>query len=372
MHLRVNVSLKKSIDHSYAIHIGRGLLGQAARLLLPLRLPRRAAIVTDSHVDLLYAHGLVQTLLAGGFDVVEPVVFPEGEASKTRETKAWIEDRLLAARLGRDAWIAALGGGVVGDVAGFVAATYLRGIPFVQFPTTLLAMVDSSVGGKTGVDTPAGKNLIGAFWQPRAVITDTACLDTLPETEFHAGLGEIIKHAIIADADLFDRLVSRCRDLCRRADDFLPDVIRRNCEIKARVVESDEHESDSRKILNFGHTLGHAIETAANYTLLHGECIAIGMRYESRIANAMGILDVATLARIESLLDSAGFSHADSVAVSSHDLVALTRQDKKARDGRVEYVLPEAIGRMHRRASGYGIPVDDQIVLGVLEAARGR
>lgn len=368
----LSVNLSRTVDDSYSITVGEGALGRLGELLAPLKLPRRVAVVSDAVVFGLHGAKLRGALAAAGFEVAVEAVFPAGEAQKTRDTKAWIEDRLLDAKLGRDAWIAAFGGGVVGDMAGYTAATYLRGIAFVQFPTTLLAMVDSSVGGKTGVDTPHGKNLIGAFWQPRAVVADLALLATLPPQEFRAGSAEIIKHAVIADAEFLARLERDWEAFAARRGDVVADVVARNCAIKAGVVERDERESDLRKILNYGHTLGHAVETAADYTLLHGDCVAIGMRYEGRLAATLGLWSAADAARVERLLDAAGFAAADALAAGSDELVRLTYADKKARAGRVEYVFPAAAGVMHRGAGGYGVAVADGEVLPVLRELRGR
>ena len=328
--------------------------------------------MADARVYALHGAPVRAALEAAGFNVAAEAVFPAGEENKTRATKEWIEDRLLAAGLGRDSWICALGGGVTGDLAGYVAATYLRGIPFVQVPTTLLAMVDSSVGGKTGVDTPHGKNLVGAFWQPRAVISDLDLLVTLPPDQYRAGLAEVVKHAVIADAALFGRLEAQWGDLERRDGTTLAAVITQNCAIKASVVERDEREGDLRKILNYGHTLGHALETAANYSLLPGACVALGMRYEGELAVRLGLWTRDEARRVASLLDRAGFPPVDSVSASSEKLVELTRQDKKARAGRVEYVFPCKLGAMQRGEGGYGVRVEDADVLAVLREVRGR
>lgn len=368
----VSVSLRKEQDDSYVIHVGPGLLGDLSSRLAPLSLPRRVAIVSDKTVWSHYGAALKQALEDAGFQVAAEAVVEPGEQHKTRETKGWIEDQLLAARLGRDTWIAALGGGVVGDMAGFTAATYLRGVPFVQFPTTLLAMVDSSVGGKTGLDTPAGKNLIGAFWQPRSVIADIATLQSLPDDQYQSGLAEVIKHAVIADEALFAFLVAHWEAVSRRDADVLLDVVAWNCRIKASVVEADERESNLRKILNFGHTLGHALETAADYSLLHGVCVALGMRYEGRLAVQLGLWPAADAKAVEELLDVAGFPRTDAVDVPAASLVALTHQDKKARQGHVEYVFPAAIGTMHATPEGYGVRVEDQDVQECLRGLRRR
>jgi 3-dehydroquinate synthase len=368
----VTVSLRRVVDDSYTVSVGSGLLSAPADRLGPLRLPRRVAVVSDETVFRLHGAAFVDALAAAGFDVAVKAVFPAGESSKTRETKAWVEDRLLEARLGRDSWIAALGGGVVGDLAGFTAATYLRGIPFVQFPTTLLAMADSSVGGKTGIDTVHGKNLVGAFWQPKAVIADVDLLQTLSDEHFREGLAETIKHAVIADADFLAHLERALPQIVAREAAALIPIVVRNCEIKAGVVEADEREGDLRKILNYGHTLGHALEAAAEYALLHGACVSLGMRYEGRLARELGLWSEADAQRVEALLDAAGFAKLDALDVSSDILVELTAGDKKARGGKAEYVLPEKPGAMHRGADGYGLAVDAAVVTKVLRGIRGR
>ncbi len=368
----VDVSLRKAVDDSYRITVGPALLERAAGLLQDRKLPKRVAIVSDTGVYPLYGQTLRRALEAGGYEVAAEAVFEAGEASKTRTTKAWIEDRLLDARLGRDAWIAALGGGVVGDMAGFVAATYLRGIPFVQFPTTLLAMVDSSVGGKTGLDTPHGKNLVGAFWQPRAVIADVGLLGSLPADQFLAGLAESVKHAVIADAELFAFMRVEWERILARDPGVLQVLVARNCAIKARVVEQDEREGDLRKILNYGHTLGHAVETAADYAELHGMCVALGMIYEGRLAERLGLWSSGERQEVEAFLRQAGYPAVDTLAADSEILIRLTQADKKAREGKVEYVLPQRLGAMHRGERGYGVRVDDAEVLAVLREIRGR
>jgi 3-dehydroquinate synthase len=369
---QLSVTLRRTVDDSYPIFIGDGLFSRLGSLLRDRGLPKRVALVSDTSVFALHGPALRDALAAAGFAVAVEAVFPAGEEHKTRETKAWIEDRLLETKLGRDTWVAALGGGVVGDMAGYTAATYLRGIPFVQFPTTLLAMVDSSVGGKTGLDTPHGKNLIGAFWQPRAVIADLRMLATLPPVQVQAGLAEVIKHAVIADPEFFDYLQAVWPQVARLDPAVMGKIVHRNCAIKAGVVEKDERESDLRKILNFGHTLGHALETAADYRLLHGTCVAIGMRYEAELAAALGLLAASDVKRIQALLDQAGFPAVDDVEVSAAQLVELTKSDKKARGGHVEYVFPKQIGAMAQGERGYGIRVGDEQALPLLERIRGR
>jgi 3-dehydroquinate synthase len=300
---------------------------------------------------------------------VEVLEIPAGEAHKTRESWARLTDALLAAGLGRDAAIVALGGGVVGDLAGFVAATYMRGIPYVQVPTTLLAMIDSSIGGKTGVDTPAGKNLVGAFHPPAAVIADVEALATLPHAQRRAGVAEAIKHGVIADARYFERIAARLPQLLDEpAGEDMRDLILRSIEIKSDVVCRDEREGGVRKILNFGHTLGHAIEAESEYRLLHGEAIAIGMVLEARLAERLGIAESGTAAEVQEAVARAGLPEHMPPSMTADRVVASTHADKKARAGAVEYALPVAIGRMAGESHGWSIPVSDDAVRELLAA----
>jgi 3-dehydroquinate synthase len=344
---------------TYQVVVEPGALGNAVALLAPVIESRRVAIVTDTHVDHLYARRLSAQLAgANVFSIAA------GEAAKTRDTWARITDDLLDAGFGRDTLIVAVGGGVVGDLAGFVAATYMRGVPFVQVPTTLLAMIDASVGGKTGVDTAAGKNLVGAFHQPALVVADPNVLATLPVNHFRAGLAEALKHGVIADAAYFERIAGS-RELTARDERFLTDLIAESVRIKASVVARDEKESGLRKVLNFGHTIGHAIESVSNYQLLHGEAVAIGMALESTLAERLGIAASGTSDAIREALDAIGLP-STFPALDRSAVLAATKSDKKARAGRVEYALPSTVGRMAGEASGWSIPVDDDAVSEVL------
>jgi 3-dehydroquinate synthase len=274
---------------------------------------------------------------------------------------------LLAASLGRDTTIIALGGGVVGDLAGFVAATFMRGVPYVQVPTSLLAMIDASIGGKTGVDTPAGKNLVGAFHQPAAVVADTAVLASLPLDHLRAGLAEAIKHGVIADAAYLDDVeqVAATIDRLDVASDALLNLVARSIEIKADVVRRDEREGGVRKILNFGHTIGHAVELCSGYSLLHGNAVAIGMAYEGALAERLGVAEHGTSERVRHAVRVAGLPERRPPTMSADDIVRATRGDKKARAGRSEYALPNRIGEMSS-AGSWSVPVDDEIVREIL------
>jgi 3-dehydroquinate synthase len=357
----------------YRAWVAPGLLDRVGELTTESAPAHRYAIVTDAEVGPRYAERVARSF--GGATEPLVVTIPAGEAHKTRDTWARVTDELLAERLGRDSAIVALGGGVVGDLAGFVAATFMRGIPYVQVPTTLLAMVDASIGGKTGVDTPAGKNLVGAFHQPVAVIADPAALGTLPDAHLRSGMAEVIKHGVIADADYFDQVLDALpAALARRGDDWLGSVtaiVIRSIEIKASVVNRDERENGLRKTLNFGHTLGHAIELCDHYRMLHGEAVAAGMVLESALAERAGIAERGTVDRVREAVAAAGLPTRRPPAHDPARLLAATRADKKARGGRVEYALPARIGVMACADRGWSCPVSDELVLEVLTDCAG-
>ncbi len=363
---KVRVNLKKAEDRSYDILVGAGLLERIGPDLAEAGLAARYVVVSDANVAALYGEGVLESLEKAGLDA-SLVVFPPGEKSKCRDEKARIEDALFSLKLGRDSALLALGGGVTGDLSGYVAATYNRGIPFVQVPTTLLAMADSSVGGKVGIDTPAGKNLLGAFHQPWRVYIDVKTLDTLPEREVRAGLAEVIKHAIIRDAEFLGYLENNLQRILSLDAEVLEGLAETNCAIKGAVVEEDEKEGDLRKILNFGHTLGHAMEKLSDYEMLHGEAVGVGMVLELRLAEQLGFLAKSDLDRASRLLERAGLGLPERLPGSPEAAVEATRLDKKARGGRAEYVLPEALGRMKRGERGYGIPVEEEEALSLLK-----
>ncbi len=303
------------------------------------------------------------------------LTIPAGEASKTRATWAQLTDDLLASGFGRDSAIIALGGGVVGDIAGFVAATYMRGVPFVQMPTSLLAMIDAAIGGKTGVDTPAGKNLVGAFHHPALVIVDPSALSTLPLTHVRNGLAEAIKHGVIASRADFDWIGANLAALAREggpSGELADRLVRHNVEIKASIVARDERESGARKTLNFGHTIGHAVESLSGYTMLHGECVAVGMVVEARIAALVGVADASLADTIGGLLRAAGLPTSVPKSMASAAILVATRSDKKAQAGTVEYALRPRLARWPGAGSGYGIPAPDAIVLDALSRSRGQ
>ncbi len=334
-------------DRSYAIKIAPGLLKQLGQECARLKLGRRCAIITDSIVGKKYARPAFESLVLAGFEPLL-IIIPAGEKSKRVSVVEKCFDRLAAHRLERKSFIVALGGGVVGDLAGFVAATYLRGIPFVQVPTTLLAQVDSSVGGKTGVNLQAGKNLVGAFYQPQLVLCDLDALKTLPNREYVSGLAEVIKYGVIYDAILFAQLERQLPKLLQREAATLAAVIARCCEIKANIVGQDETESDLRAILNFGHTIGHAIENSSGYgKFLHGEAIAIGQVAAAKLSQTILGLPSADAERIEQLFVAAGLPVRIKLNGKRREkLFAAMRLDKKVSGGEIKFVLAEKIGKV--------------------------
>ena len=363
--MTVRVATAEQRTTSYDIIIGRGVLADLPDLAQAACPAARYAVITDSHVATLYGEKLVARCRDATLQV-ELLEFPAGEWNKTRETWARLSDRMLAAQLGRDSAVVALGGGVVGDVAGFVAATYLRGVPYIQAPTTLLAMIDSSIGGKTGVDVPAGKNLLGAFHQPRLVVADMDLLGTLPAPQLAAGIAEAVKHGAIADADYFAFLEREHDAVTTKQPDALERLVRRSVEIKAGVVAADERETGRRAILNFGHTVAHAVEATAKFAVLHGEAVAIGMAYEARLAERLGIAAAGTADRIRRLLERYDLPLELPESATPDELLATMQLDKKARAGTVRFALPEAVGRMHADGSGWTVAAPERVVREVL------
>src|SRR5580658_2271178 len=326
---------------SYPITIGSGLLTD--RNLLESQIPGHdLLIVTNTKVAKLYL-----AKLSGSFSQrhIADCILPDGEQHKTLQTAGWVLDALVAHKMNRDATVLALGGGVVGDIAGFAASCYQRGVGYVQMPTTLLAQVDSSVGGKTGVNHSGGKNLIGAFYQPQAVIADTDALDTLPDREFKSGLAEVIKHGVVWDPMLFTWLEKTIPQLLARDTEALTYAIGRSCEIKATVVARDEREHNLRAILNFGHTFGHAIEAATAYEkYLHGEAVALGMIIAADLSCRLGMIDVAVKERLRDILARAGLP-TEAPHIGAARAYELMQMDKKVLGGAIRLVLLEKLGR---------------------------
>ncbi len=351
---------------TYRVTIGAGILDRVGEIVRDVAPAHRFAIITDTNVGPAYAARVVSALRASDESVL---TIPAGEAHKTRDTWTKLTDDMLAHGFGRDTTVIALGGGVVGDLAGFVASTFMRGIPYIQVPTSLLAMIDASVGGKTGVDTPAGKNLIGAFHQPAAVIADISLLETLPPAEhLRAGMAEAIKHGAIADANYFDAVESLAGSLHSLDvhSAAMLDLVARSVEIKAAVVSRDEREGGIRKTLNFGHTIGHAVELCSGFELLHGYAVAIGMVYESMLAERLGLAEPNTTKRLRSAVRAAGLPDARPSAMSIDAVIEATRCDKKARAGHAEFALPARIGAMAAAERGWSVPVSEDLVREIL------
>lgn len=330
---------------SYDILIRRGLVNDLGAELTRLRRTGKVGVITDRNLAGRYLRPVMRVLKAAGFTVM-PIILLPGERTKTLRSIAKVMDVLVDARFERSSTLLALGGGVIGDLTGFAAAIYQRGIPFVQVPTSLVAQVDSSVGGKTGVDHPKGKNLIGAFNQPLAVLIDPATLHTLPRREWVAGLAEVIKYGVIADASLFEYLEQHIEQILTLDDEAVAHIVRRSCEIKAEVVSEDEREADRRRILNFGHTIGHALESLGGYKgLIHGEAVAVGMVYEADLARHFGYCSQDVVDRIRRLVEASGLP-ARLPDVSFHDLWNAMQQDKKVSAGTIYCVVPESVGRV--------------------------
>jgi 3-dehydroquinate synthase len=353
--------------HGSLIALGpslEGVGGDAIRLRIG---ERRGVLISDSNVMPLYGQQLADRL---GIDPADRFPFPAGEGNKNRIEWSRLTNAMLNRGIGRDAIVIAVGGGVAGDLAGFVAATYMRGIPFIQVPTTLLAMLDASIGGKTGVDTPAGKNLVGAFHHPELVLIDPSTLRTLPQREYRAGLAEALKHSLIDSTDHFDWLTSSAGAIADLEADALAVLLRRSLSVKHRVVLADERESGVRKTLNAGHTIGHAVETVSEFGLLHGECVAIGLVVEARISVALGLARAALVEKIVVAAESLNLPTAVPESIGVDAVIAATKSDKKARAGAVEYALLNDVGHVASAQSGYGTAVPDEVVREALETSR--
>ena len=336
-------------ERSYPIHIGKGLLDDA-RLYVPHVGSRSAAVVSNAVVAPIYLERASHALAQAGARAVVPVVVEDGEQAKSWATLERVYDALLAARLGRDSVIVALGGGVIGDLAGFAAATYQRGVAYLQVPTTLLAQVDSSVGGKTAINHPRGKNMVGAFHQPLAVIADVATLDTLPDRELRAGIAEVIKHGLVLDFSFLEWIEQNVEKLLARDGAALERAVSRSCELKAQVIAADERESGLRAILNFGHTFGHAIELGVGYgEWLHGEAVAAGMVMAAELSARAGTLSRGDAERVRALVARAGLP-VRGPKLAPERYLELMQVDKKAAGGRVRFVLLETLGRATLRA----------------------
>jgi 3-dehydroquinate synthase len=353
-------------ERSYTIEIGTGNLGHSANVVADRR-ATHVVVITDEHVEEPHA-AAVADLLAERQIAVDLVVIESGETSKSLETAEQLWDKLLDLGADRKTVVLAVGGGVIGDLAGFVAATFARGLAFVQVPTTLLAQVDSSVGGKVGVNLPAAKNMIGAFWQPIGVVIDTAVLTTLPEREYRAGLAEVVKYGVILDAGFFEWLEAHVAELNEREPAALRHVIARSCQLKAGVVAADERElTGLRAVLNYGHTFCHAFEALTGYSqLLHGEAVSIGMLCASRLAERLGRIDGSITERQQDLLSSLGLP-IDVPQLDPDQVLRVMSRDKKVEHGRLRFVLPSRLGHVELVGN-----VPDETIRALLRDARSR
>ncbi|MCM8535097.1 MAG: 3-dehydroquinate synthase [Lentisphaeraceae bacterium] len=369
-----HVPLKRMVDDSYDIQIGRNLFDDLVSDLKKGLTPgaTRYALITDSNVEKFYANGLMTKLDEAGFRT-DLFVMPAGETHKTRETKISLEDQMLEAGFGRDSAVIALGGGVVSDLGGYLAGTFGRGIPFINYSTTLLSAADASVGGKTAVDTPHATNLIGLFNQPAKVYIDIECWQTLPVREIRSGLAETVKHACLAEKEFFLWLEENITKICSGEEALLDDeacehIAYKNCEIKYTVVKKDEKESNLRQVLNLGHTAGRAFETLCGYTYTHGECVAIGMVVQIEIALEKGLVTQEERDRTIALLQKCGLPVSVPSGTSLEDLVVKMRTDKKARSGKIRFVIQDGIGAMKSFEGGsYSLPLDEDYILSILK-----
>ncbi len=353
----------------YPIRVRNGLRRSLPQMIPAHARAHRYAVLADETVADLYAGEVVQGLIAAGRESLL-FTFPPGEASKSRDEWARLTDEMLTAGFGRDSAVVAVGGGVAGDLAGFVAATFMRGVPLVQVPTSLVAMIDSSVGGKTGIDVPQGKNLIGAFHSPRLVVVDPEVAVTLPEGERAQGLAEAVKHGAILDPVYLADLEGDIPCVMNGEVGATGRVVLRSIEIKADVVSQDEREAGLRKILNFGHTIGHAVESAADYRIPHGSCVALGMILEARLGESLGVSQPGTAELILRLVELLGLPVRLPPGMEPRSILAFTRADKKGRAGTPRYVLLARPGKV-AQSDDWAREVPQEAVLSVLEEARG-
>lgn len=340
---RINVELKKPVNKSYDIYIGHDILDRLPPLLGRNKWGDRYIVITDENVDALHGNDFLNRMKKASIPM-EKLSFPAGERSKNSKWLLKLAEKLLALGCDRGTCLLALGGGVVGDITGFLASIYMRGINYLQVPTTLLAQVDSSIGGKTGIDIPAGKNLLGTFHQPKAVFVDTSFLSTLPELEFKNGLAEVVKYGLIESPEVFLLLEEKKKEILHRQTEVLNHIIVESCRIKKEIVELDECEAGVRRILNFGHTVGHAIERALDYTYPHGQAVSVGMVAAARLSEAMGYLDSAVRKKIETLLQDLELPCYLPPGVDPESITAGIQTDKKKERGHVKFVLLKDVG----------------------------
>tara|TARA_B100001123_G_scaffold230760_1_gene259438 strand:- start:34888 stop:36009 length:1122 start_codon:yes stop_codon:yes gene_type:complete len=349
----------------YQVVLGNGLLTHLPDLLREYAPAHRYAVISDHTVSGLYGDKVIESIRGSGLEA-ELFSFPSGESYKTRAQWADITDNLLRKGFGRDSCVIALGGGVVGDLAGFVAATYMRGIPVVQVPTSLVAMVDASIGGKTGLDVEMGKNMVGAFHPPKIVLSDLDVLKTLPREERVQGLVEAVKHAAIMDCMYLDELENSIVAILDGNIDSIERVVARSIEIKAEVVSDDERESGRREILNFGHTLGHAIEGTSTYVVPHGTSVAIGMFFETLLGEKLGITESGSVDRIRRIVEALGINIQLPTGSEPNEIINYLRRDKKARRGKLKFVFLSRMGLVYHADYSWSHPVEEKLVLDML------
>lgn len=357
---KINVKLPPAPTTSYPIWIGSGLLKKTD--WLPKNLSAsHIAIITDHTVKKKYAHTLIQLLKKQGY---KPLLFSfsPGEKSKTEKTKAWLAEKMMQHQCNRNTLCIALGGGIVGDLTGYLAATYMRGVPYIQIPTTLLAMVDSSIGGKTGINTRYGKNLMGAFYQPKIVVVDIDYLKSLPKKHLINGLIEAIKVFLTNDKKSFFYTEKNLNRILEKDEACLKSILHRAIKLKANIVEQDEKESNLRMLVNFGHTIGHALEQICQYKMLHGYAVGLGILVEIKIAQIMGLLDNKSYLIIKTFLARLGFNPKELKKFNIEEIIRATRLDKKAREGKINYVLLKSIGQVHQVGKNVAHTVSDSIV----------
>jgi 3-dehydroquinate synthase len=340
---QIKVQLDSRTSTSYKIHIGRDIIDRIGVLLNKGNWINRYLIITDSQVNTLHGKRVLNTLRQMDLKI-DLIDFPAGEASKNIQTSLRLVEKLIALGADRHTALIALGGGVTGDMTGFIASIFMRGLPFFQLPTTLMAQVDSSIGGKTGIDIPAGKNLLGTFYQPQAVFIDLSFLQTLPDLEFNNGLSEILKHGIIEDPQLLTSLEEETQAVKKREPKLLEKIITKSCRIKKRIVEMDEKEGGLRRILNFGHTLGHGLEAESGYTISHGQAVAIGMVYAATLSEKLNYLSSTDRERIESLIKAFELPHRIPKDLETKALMSRLTKDKKKEGALIPFILLKKIG----------------------------
>lgn len=364
-----NCELKKVIDDSYDIEIGNNLqsslLNDITNNKFNLKNINKFAIITDSNVSDLYAKPILELLIKNGLKA-DLFTFDAGEKSKVRKTKEILEDEMLSKGYRRDCMVISVGGGVVSDLSGFIAGTFGRGVPFVNYATTLLSAADASIGGKVAVDTPLATNLIGLFYQPRKVYIDLSTWSTLPKKEISSGLAETIKHAIMADADFFSYLEDNIEKVFDFESNVCEHIANKNCNIKYNVVMQDERESGLREILNLGHTVGRAIETVSEYKLLHGEALSIGLVAVCKLSEKLGFMSAEEVSRVISLLNKTNLPTTIPDYIKSDDLLTKLYTDKKVRNGNLRFVIPKCIGEITEFSDSYAKIIEEETIKDII------